>query len=156
MNCATAHLDSCETPSVSDRRQHARVDIPAAAIVVGHPGENPQVVTSRILNVSQTGANIVSESPIEGEHLWVAFTADERLILETEIVWSDDSETDDGGNNYGVRFTNSLTEQEFVDVLNELKQQPQEDPELTPTLRQREESLFSLFRGHNPKGAKSK
>lgn len=155
MNCATAHPNLDEVGTNSDRRQHPRVDIPAATIVVGHLGENPQVVTSRITNLSQTGANIVSESPIEGEGIWIAFTQDERLILETEIVWSDDSTSMDGEFNYGVRFTRSLQEQELVEVIDELRKQPKVDPDLTPTLRQREESLFSLFRGHTPQGART-
>ena len=139
----------------TDRREHMRVDIPAAAVVVGQPGENPQVLTTRICNLSQSGASIVSDTRIDQERLWLAFTADERLILESELVWTDDEAEDGDEFHYGVRFLRSLQEHEFLEVIKELQTQPKVTSEINPSLRQREESLFSLFRGHSPKGARA-
>jgi len=155
MNCSSELSGVNDAVMQLDRRQHARVDIPAAAVVVGQPGENPRVLTSRILNLSQSGANIASESRISEERLWLAFTADERLILEAEVVWFDDTTSEDDEFNYGLRFVRSLQEQEFIEVMKELKTQPQATTKLNTTLRQREESLYSLFRGHSPQGARA-
>ncbi len=156
MNCTNAQVAIIESDELQDRRQHQRVDIPAAAVVAGQSGENPHVVTTRILNLSQSGANVVSETRFDSDTLWLAFTTDERLILEAEVVWRDDTTDSDCEFYYGVRFIRSLREDEFVEVINVLKSQPVQEIKLAPTLRQREESLYSLFRGHSPQGARSK
>ncbi len=155
MTCSTAQIGINADADVQDRRQHPRVDIPAAAVVAGQPGENPHVVTTRIVNLSQSGANLASESRFDNDTLWLAFSTDERLILEAEVVWRDDADFDGAEFNYGVRFIRTLREEEFVEVINSLKTQRVHEPKLAPTLRQREESLYSLFRGHSPRGARA-
>ncbi|MGD9857331.1 MAG: PilZ domain-containing protein [Planctomycetaceae bacterium] len=140
--------------AVTERRSHARLDIPAAVVPLGHQAESPRVLNSRILNLSVSGAKLCCDTPIDTDRIWLAFSAERRMIVEAEIIWSDFASQGPHEIVYGISFTRMLSESEFVRLVDSLAQQEVDPAKLSPSIREREESLFTLFRGHTPQGAR--
>ncbi|MBX3438830.1 MAG: PilZ domain-containing protein [Planctomycetaceae bacterium] len=137
-----------------DRRTRPRQDIPAAVVPIGHSGQSAKLVTARILNLSVAGAKLSCDAPLDADRIWLAFTTERRMTLEAEIIWSDFATKGPHEVVYGVSFTRMLSEAEFTRLVETLTAQGQQPHEVAPSAREREESLFSLFRGHSPQGAK--
>ncbi len=111
-------------------------------------------MTSRIMNLSVSGAKLCCDEPIDCDRIWLAFSADRRMIVEAEIIWTDYATAGPDAILYGVNFTRMLSEAEFVRLADTLTEQENDSDACALSVREREESLFALFRGHTPQGAK--
>lgn len=154
MTTPAASQESAFVPVGAERRVHERWEIPAALVPVGQRAESPRVMNSRILNLSVAGARLCCDEPIDSDHIWLAFSTERRMIVEAEVIWSDFATEGPHRIVYGVSFTRMLSEAEFSRVIDSLAEQVSDPDRLGPSIREREESLFTLFRGHSPQGAR--
>ncbi len=154
LNNPDTSLDSPQTAVTTERRANPRNEIPAALVPIGPQAGSREVIVSQIMNLSVSGAKLCCDEPIGCDRIWLAFNADRRMIVEAEIIWSDYATAGPNAVTYGVNFTRMLSEAEFVRLVDTLAEQEEAPDACDLSAREREESLFELFRGHTPQGAK--
>ena len=134
-------------------RADHRLDIPAAVVPIRQPDTSRRVMASRIINVSLGSAKLCCDEPIDSDRIWLAFNSERPMTVEADILWTDLASPGPVEILYGVRYTRMISRTEFRRLVDSLWEQEDNSSMLFTSVRSRE-SLFSLFRGHSPRGAR--
>lgn len=143
--------------AATERQMNPNAEIPGSIVPIVHRADPPQFMSCRILNLFSRGARLRCEAPLSCDRVLLTYTADRHMIVEADVVWSDFASAGPDDVVYGVSFDRVLSSSDFTELIGSLTllELGDELDALVPSSRELEESLFALFRGHSPQGARS-